>query len=131
MDILRSQQQDAELFTSQKFDEVAGLFADASRYGSVVWHGSGEKMNVRKINGTDIPDSRIVRLSDEYVLTSETIATIQRTRRGRIAVQADALQILQTQNDEDILAMRARIRELVASDFRVYGYSVFKSKTTS
>jgi len=131
MDILRNQQQDAELFTSQKFDEVAGLFADASSYGSVVWHGSGEKMDVRKINGTDMPDSRIVRLSDEYVLTSETIATIERTRRGRIAVQADALQLLQSQNDEDILAMRARIRELVASDFRVYGYSVFKSKTTS
>jgi hypothetical protein len=61
----------------------------------------------------------------EFVLTRETIGKVERHHIiGKMVVEADELEILQTLDEDQIKAMRKRIRKLVKADKRSYGRSV-------
>jgi hypothetical protein len=62
----------------------------------------------------------------EFVLTRETIGKVQRHHIiGKMVVEADALEVLQALDEEQIGAMRKRIKKLAKADKRIYGRALF------
>jgi hypothetical protein len=121
------------LVASPRFDAVAELYQDAHRYRGLVHHGHGEMFTPVKLSSGEIDEkTRVIPLQSpqvtlgEFVLTRETIGKVQRHHIiGKMVVEADALEVLQALDEEQIGAMRKRIKKLAKADKRIYGRALF------
>lgn len=121
---------DAELIASPAFDAVAGLFADGRTYGKLVDYGHGDSfIPVKRSSGDIDAHTRVIKLGGDYALTRETISVIERRGLGKLAVEADALEMLRTVDLERINGMRNVIHSLVQQNNRIFGRSLFEKKS--
>jgi len=121
---------DAQLIASPAFDAVASLFADGRVYGKLVDYGYGDSFIPVQRSSVEIDTNvRVIHLSGDYVLTRDTISIIKRRGLGKLAVEADALEMLRKVDIDTINGMRNTIDDLVQQNNRTFGRSLFKEKS--
>jgi hypothetical protein len=122
---------DAALIASPNFVEVAGLFADADKYHNLVHYGYGNSLTpVERASGEIDTRTPTIHLLGYYVLTNETIGKLKRRGFGKIAVHAEALEILRTVDIDIVQGMREKIHNLAANSDYVYERPMFEKSST-
>lgn len=102
---------------SPKFDNVNALFREASEASDIVMKSKHAKHAIFKdTSGQPHILSKVIRLTDQYFLTPESLGVLAKVKIGHIVIMADQLDTLRFEDEETIDYVRQLILAHVIDD---------------